>query len=486
MGNMSSSTISVKKLIANILKFSFVSVFSAVLSIIVLPLISRVFPPEEYGKINMFFTAGNMLMVFALAGLDIAYIRFFYEPLGGMNRKQLFLFPILFGSAISISAFVLITTINPTFISKLIFGEINIFALFLLLLYIISLIIFRQLNTTYRMEQNAKQYNIQNLLKITVNRVAFVLVAFIAPSYIYAISFITVGMLLLTLFYLRKQIKFGKGLNLNIPRDTLKKLLMFSFPLMPATLIVWLNNSTAKFILSGLGHYDEIGKFAIATSLANIFSIIPAGFAVYWSSFMYSSYKTEGSLIQKVHNYIMIISICVILTVFLSQDILYGILGPNYRISQFYFMLIMLNPIQSLINETTSYGIIIANKTHFHLISSVLGYVVNILICVFAIPKMGAFGAAAGIAFSSITILLVKTIIGQSLYRSIERYSKTIIGLSILIFLCFANSLLYSSLYLRCVVSLVVLALSFVIYRTEILSFFTFVFKYVVGKFRCV
>jgi Membrane protein involved in the export of O-antigen and teichoic acid len=456
-----------KNLILNIFKFSAVSIVSAVLSFTVIPIITRVFSPEEYGKINMFFTVGNMMMNVALLGLDGAYIRFFNEPPENTDKKQIFIFPLLVGCLMNIAVTVIVLLINPDYVANFIFGENNIRALIVLSLYVISLIIFRQLNITYRMNQDAKHYNIQNIAQIFINRVLYISVAFFSPTYYSAVLAITMGMVVLSAIYIWKQRKLFYDVNMKLKITAVKELLWFSFPLMPTTLIMWLNNATAKLMLSGLGKYHDVGVLAMATSLANIFSIIPSGFAVYWSSFMYSNYKTQNELIKKVHNCVTLLSVVLVLLIVLSQDVLFIVLGSNYRGSQVFFAMIMLDPIQSLLCETTSYGISIAKKTKYNMIITFVGYIVNLVACYLLIPSFGGLGAAIAIAVSSILILILKTVIGQQLYRSVESMRKTLLSILIITGVCIGNTFYYDQIALRLIVCVAILLVSCFMYRSE-------------------
>ncbi|XJZ27088.1 lipopolysaccharide biosynthesis protein [Bacillota bacterium Lsc_1132] len=471
--------ISGKKLIQNIGKFSIVTVFSALLSLMVIPLISRVFSVEEFGKINMFITVGNMMMSVALLGMDNAVVRFFHEPLKGTNKKSILFFSLIVGCCINAIITALIFLINPYFISALLFGEVNFVVLIMLSVYVTTLIIFRQLNTMYRMEEKSREYNTQGIAQIMINRVLFVGVALFLPTYFYATLTITLGMVLLMIFYIWKQRELFIGVNPLLPTISIYKLMQYSIPLMPMALIILLNNSIGKLMLSGTGRYDEIGVLAMGISLANIFAILPAGFGVYWSAFMYSNYKTENQLIRNVHNYVILISILMVILIIMTQDILYFLLGGDYRSSQPYFMLLMLGPITALISETTAYGVSIAKKSNLNLIATVVGFIFNLIICYFTIPVYGGLGAAIGVGISSVIIMILRTLIGQHYYRSIERTSKTAIGIIMIITMCIGNLFYFDNILIRMIIIIPIIFISYFIFRYELVYVYKQIFNVV-------
>ncbi|MCR4697457.1 MAG: lipopolysaccharide biosynthesis protein [Lachnospiraceae bacterium] len=460
----------VKKFLKNILKYTVPSVISAIVGIVVIPIISRVFPTEDYGKINLFYSVGNMLMYIVLMGLDSALIRFYFEPPEEANKNKIF--ELALWTSVSIS--IILSLISVLFFSKQIsnylFGELQINMLIALLLYIIGLILFRLVSIEMRMENKAFLYNIQQILLIITNRVSFVLIAFYSTEYKYSIWVITICSLFFGLIFLllQKNLK-----DLGIPKlktRVLKKIFSFSIPLMPTMVMVWANNSVAKIVLSGFNDYESVGILSIATSVANIFSLIPAAFATYWSPFMYKNYKSEKEFIQKVHNYICMLSLIIVLGIFCTQDILYTIVGGDYKVSQPYFMLVMLTPIQTLICETTSYGIVLSNKTKFNLLISVVSLLVNYFVGYYSYNYLGVYGVVMGIAISAIIQLYLKTIIGQKYYRSINNKYKTIGCFSLIISSCVLNVLFYENIMIRILYTLGIFVLLFVIYNKEILS----------------
>lgn len=463
-----SSKITGKKLIQNIGKFSIVTVFSALVSLLIIPFASRVFSIEEFGKINMFISVGYIMMSVALLGMDNGVVRFFHEPLKGANRKSILFFSILVGCSVNAIITVLIFLINPNYISILLFGESNFRVLIMLFIYVSTLIIFRQLNTMLRMEEKPKDYNLQGISQIMINRVLFVGVAFFLPTYFYATMTITVGMVFLIIFYIYKQRQLFIDISPLLPTKAISILMKYSLPLMPMSVIILLNNSIGKLMLSGFGSYDEVGILAMGITLANIFAILPAGFGVYWSAFMYSNYKKENHLIKDVHNYIILASIYMILIIVLMQDALYSLLGIDYRGSQPYFMLIMLGPITALISETTTYGISIAKKSHLNLIATIIGFTINLIICYFTISNYGGLGAALGIGISSIIILTLRTLVAQRYYRSIESISKTAISMILIIIICTGNLYYFDSIQTRMTLAVPIIIISHIMFRNEI------------------
>lgn len=458
----------VDKFLGNTIKYCIPSVFSALLSFAVLPLISRVFPAEDYGKINLFYSVGNMLQYVCLMDLDSAYIRFYFDEPEGIKKTDIFSVSFWSSLLLNVCATGAALCFFADRLSIYLFGEKQIKLLMLLSVYVFSLVLFRLFSIESRMEGKTLLYNVQQVLLVITNRVSYVLAALVTTNYQFSLIIITCSTLILSLFFLKKQKKINELAWPHISKESYRFLLKFSLPLLPATIMTWLNNSAAKMLLSGYGDFGSLGVLSIATSLANIFSLIPSAFCVYWAPFMYKNYKEEQPFIKKVHNYILLLSIVLVLGFFVFQDLIYLIIGEEYRTSQSFFMLIMLTPIQSILCETTSYGLVLANKTQLNLYVSILTAAVNIVAGMTLYPLIGVYGVVIGIALAAITQLCLLTIIGQRCYKSIVSKWQTIFGFCAIVLVTVSNLWLYKQVGLRSVISIVILGISVLCFREEV------------------
>lgn len=465
------------KFIKNLIKYCIPSIVSAIVGIAVIPLISRLFPTEDYGKINLFYSVGNMILYIVLLGLDSAYIRFYFEQPEGVSRKQLFSLSIWTSTVSACFATIIFTIFLQDLVTSYLFGERYDLGIIALLVYIIGLVLFRLLSIETRMEGKALRYNIQQILLIFTNRVSFVIIALYSTNYRYSVWTITISSIVLGIVFFFTQKKKSDLAFPKIKKNILKTVFAFSIPLMPTTVMTWLNNSAAKMVLSGYNDFNSVGILSIATSVANIFSLVPAAFSTYWSPFMYKNYKDEGYFIKKVHDYICLLCVVLVVLIFWFQDILYAIVGVNYKASQPYFMLVMLTPIQTLLCETTSYGIILSNKTKYNLYISVVAVAFNILAGISLYPLIGVYSVVAGIAGSAIIQIILKTIVGQRYYVSISQPIKTMASVILLLCVVFMNVFAYNNLFIRIIAGVITLVIISLVDNDEIKSLLVFIRK---------
>ena len=456
--------------VKNLVKYCIPSLISAIVGILVIPLITNSYPSYEYGKINLFYSIANILVLFVVLGMDSAYFRFFYELPVGYTRQRLFKLSIIVGVVNTFVLFIICRYFFQNEVTEYLFGENNTNLLIGMFIYVIGLIFLKFVGYELRMKNKAKMYNIVQIIYILTNRVLFVGFAPISTSYVYgnwitAISTFLFGVMFL--YWIEKEHFYFENPKYLFSQGT-KEIFKFSIPVMPTTLMVWIDNSVAKFIYSYFGDYMAIGTFSIATSVANIFSIVPAAFTTYWSSFIYKNYKTNQNFIKKVHDYIVFSCLLLFLLFFIFQDVIYFFVGGDYKVTKSFFLLVMLNPVQSLICETTSYGIMFEKKTKFNLYISIIALVANVIITFISYRIFGEIGAAFGVAMSAIIQLILKTLIGQYYYKTVSSRFRTIMGISLIVFLSIVNIFIYSVFYMKIGIAFIVCILGMFLYKKNL------------------
>ena len=457
-----------EKFIKNSIKFCVPSVVSAIVAIAVIPLVSNVYPTDEYGKINLFYSVGNMLLYVCLLGLDSAYIRFYFERPDDVKKEQLFSLAMWTGVGTITVLTVLVIAFVPDLVSEYMFGELNYICIIGMLLYVVGLVVLRLISIEARMDARSLRYNIIQILLILTGRVSFIVVAIYSTFYQYSILAISCTTFVLGVAFC---IGFNKIKALTFPKlkkKSLRMVFLFALPLMPATIMIWLNNSLGKMILSGYGNYDDVGILSIATSVSNVFSVIPAAFTVYWSPFMYKNHKKEHVFIKNAHDYVCLLIAVLVACFFLFQDIIYIFVGVDYKSSQSYIMLVMLLPIQSLFCETTGYGISLSKKTQYSLLVSVTAVATNFVLGVLLYRIIGVYGVTIGIAASAVIMMILTSVIGQHFYCSINDKRKSVVTMAIVVAVSVANTFVYNDLSIRIIIGLMVLGISGVIFHVQV------------------
>ena len=181
-------------------------------------------------------------------------------------------------------------------------------------------------------------YSLQAILFTFIARLFYIVVALWKPTHQYVIISSTIGYCLLAIIFsiVIIKLKFKGRVNSKITLDkaTIIDLFGFGLPLLPISLLSWLNNSLSSFLLHRYVSYSAIGIYTNAVAVAGIIGLVQAGFSTYWAPFIYANYQTEKENIAKVHRMITFLITAFGLIIILAQDLIYLLVGTSYRESR--------------------------------------------------------------------------------------------------------------------------------------------------------
>ena len=262
--------------IKNVGKYSVPTVCSALVALIALPMVSRIYPADDFARLSTFYDLGIVLMSLALLGMDSAYIRFRNDERSQMSIYQMFYLSLIVGFTTIVGLFALVIVFAPDQFARLIFDA-QPSVLILLAIYALFLVSFRMFSTESRMTGNAKRYNIQQVSYILINRLLFTIPALFTVNYWYACLFMTIGMAVLVAMSFKGGPKKTCRSLSKLP-EIMKRMLSFGLPTMPITIMLSLMAASDKTIIGNMLDFSQAGIFAVSISVANIFSLLPNAF----------------------------------------------------------------------------------------------------------------------------------------------------------------------------------------------------------------
>ena len=279
-----------------------------------------------------------------------------------------------------------------------------------------------------RMEGKVILYSLQVVLVSFVEKVICTLSAFYKPTYQTAIWAITLGFIGISILFLiihRKKIFSSLS---YVPRKTTKSILKFSVPYLPVLLLSWLNGSIPLFALRSYVDYSSIGIYTNAVTIANILSLIQAGFSTYWNPFIYENYKIKENekKIQRIVAIIIFMLFFLALLVILFQDIIYLLVGEKYRASKLFFPFLMFTPICNCLGDITGIGIMLSKKSYLNIITFSGCAITNILLSFLLVPQIGVMGAGLATAGSALVMLALRSKLAVRYYRAFNNEWKII------------------------------------------------------------
>ena len=402
-------------LLKKFLSFSIGGYVNAVIGFFMLPFITRILTPEEYGIASLIAVLVDMLVIMCSMGLDQGLVRFFYEE-DEDNRGRLLYnsisYPIIFFFILSIILFI--------FKDKITFFVLNKNDNFLWKVILVS-ILFRLLHLfsilIIRMQQKGKIFSFLNIL-LKVSEFLFILILYKIYKNSYKIlilaslfSFILTG--LLSIFFERKIWTFsGKE------KITKKELLKYSFPLVLTMGLTWLFASADKLTIRYFSDLNQVGLYSSSFKIVSIISVIQSGFTTFWTPVVYEHYSKnpEDTLFyKKANDYLSIIFFSMGLGILILRDLIVFLLGDKYYLSKFIIPMLIFIPVMYLISETTVMGISFKKKSKYFLYISIVVSITNILGNIILVPFLGAKGAAISTGISYILFFALRTYFSNKL-----------------------------------------------------------------------
>lgn len=381
--------------------FSIGPIIGAIISFLTVPITTYFIAPEEFGKANMISVVQTMILSFIYLGLDQAYTREYHIE---SNKKVLFqnalFLPLI--SSILIS-FVMIIFQRQTSIflfDSPQYGYVTIFFSFT----IISMVIERFILLSIRMEERTIEYSSFNILiklSILILTIVFLLLGdrnFL--SVVYATIFgQLISDLILCIKY-RRLFLFDKEF---INQTLIKKMLKFGLPLIIASTVSSLLNTSGRFFLRHYSTYEDIGIYTAGLKVSGLITIAQVAFTTFWVPTAYRWFKEEKSFkhFKAVSDTVLLLLTIFLFILLLFKDIIIKILSPEYAQAALCIGLLSLVPILYTLSETTTLGIVFSGKSVLNLWVSIISLIPNIFLNLLLVPKLGVIGAsmATGISY---------------------------------------------------------------------------------------
>lgn len=462
--------------IKNVTKFSISSWFNFVIGILTVVITTRIFSPDVYGMLNIFNTTTGVLVSLSCLGLDGAFIRFYYEPPKGWSAKDLF-FKCIMVSCLSL---LVISVVALVFfyqdITLYLFHEVCFYFAVLLFINALSMLVLNSFfSQYYRISNDPYHYTIQQILVQFFSKLFVVSAAFIEPTIEVVLTMNTIGIftLMLVYFYIQHKQVFPEKKNLSFAG--FKPVFKFAIFYWPQSTILTLNMFMIPFIITMQLDSYSLGIYASAGFFVAAFGVIQGGFRTYWSAFMYEHYKDEQEKIRKIHSYVTVFIIVIFSIFILLQHIIYMMIGEEFHASRVFFALVLIDPLFSLLSQTTEYGTNIVRKNQQNLIIFMIAITMNIVGTYLLLPKIGLMGAAIASATAASVRFILATWRGQKYYRSIDSFIKTGLGSLLILMLAVSNCMLNNEYWMECVVIMAILSGTFFLYRKYILEMVSFI-----------
>ncbi len=475
---------SAKGFLTSIFKYSIATYINFFIYGISILLVAWFVDTAVWGQLDIFISTSTLIMNICMLGLDNSFIRFFNEPAEPLDSFS------LFSACLGLSSLSLIITgavsyfLFPEIIIDMFFSF-NLGNVYIILLFFNAFMnmIARYINILYRMQGSIKLYTLQSVLMQFFAKLFFLFGVVFSAEFSNLVLWSVGGTAIFSLVFL-----FAVRNNLTIKKEIIfskanKQIIPYGIAIAPTAVMLWLNSLYSKVYIDGNLGSELTGVFSMVSLLSNVIAIIQAGFATFWSAYIYANYKNEQEKIKEVHDYLTLLILVFFCLLVAFEDVIFFFLSPSYKVGMSIFPIMVLVPVFLIISETTVYGIAIAKKPIFDTIGIALSVVINIIFCSILTDDFGLYGAAIALAIANIIMFIFRTVIAQIYYKSIKSFLRTTIALLSLLVITTLTTYLTYNFLLKLLVCIIGIVFYLVLYKKQVVEAFILV-KTVLQDFK--
>lgn len=430
----------------NTLIYSAGNILNKSIAFLLIPLYTRFLSPADYGVLEIFLIAGNILFILCTLGIGSGFLRtFLFESTTPGERTLAGATCFHFITALSL-VFVTILILSSKNISLLFFKSSDYRAWFIVIFIAVffqagSLIPFQ----LYRAEKRSIRY-------VILNSVKFALILCCTIYFVVARKMGVAGVLyahLLGLFviYIANHIYFQAYLLPKFSFAVLAKMLRYGLPLLPGALALLIMTSTDRILLAHFCTHHDLGLYAMGFRFAMILELVLVNpFDQNWPTvhFTVAKEKNARTTFAKIFTYYLLFGSFLCLILILSAKVLiHTITTPEFYNAYTVVPILVFAVFIRGMSSSLGVGIGISGKSEYYAIAVVIAAALNAGLNFLFIPRYGMIGAAVATLTSFVCLQIITFLFSCSLYPiqyEIKRILKIVSALSISILLYFAYS----------------------------------------------
>lgn len=405
------------------------------------PLLTRILATDEYGKTGMFETAVTVIYIFAVLGLDQAYIRYYYEK--DIDRVVL-LKRCLLPALCIVTVLSLVYIIISESANDFLFGATGRDVVALVVIYTFISVLERFFFLDVRMQQNGVLYSNINIIEKILSILTIIAAFFMLGNdyrvglYALAVPWGCTTAFLIIRFLVRHRSYRPDG-QAFIP--SYRELLSYGVPFITVLLMEWALSSCDRIALRSFTDFDELGIYDAGMKIVILLITFKNTFIAYWSPVAMERFESGNDEENKVffrRAYDTVVFLCVIGAAFLilARKLIVLLLGASYRSAESVIPFLTLMPIYAIMFEITVQSIKYTKNGRYLNIASIAALAANIAGNMLLVPVFGGTGAAVTTGVSYIIYFIMGTVFSERCIKIGYRYGKTALYTILLIAYC--------------------------------------------------
>lgn len=428
----------------------------------ILPIMTYYLSPEDFGIIASIKMVQGFLLLLYNPGVVSGTTRLFYDTEDVEERKTLIGSSLLFFLLFSILTAVVLIATGDLFFNK-IFNEFELYPYGIIAILLSILIQPKRLWSAlltfqYRVKKIALISIIQMLIEVSIS---LYLVTILLWGVEGRVIGMTIGIVFLFLISIITIYKYTEGKIRFFSFKKMKKILAFSLPLAPAIWAYSALDIADRFLIEHYIGLDSLGVYSIAYILSSVPLFFSVGFRKMWNPVFYENmnkknYKYLNSLLKGfvVFNAL----ICSFLILF-SEEIVHFALSKEFGNVKMIIPWVTLGVFFLGLLPLSSSFISYEKKFHKISINAGISAVINIVLNIILLPKIGVIGSAIATFVAYFFYFFLNLLVVGKLFFKVSSLKVFVVPFIVLI----ASLMLYYKLetsLINVVYKLILLALS--------------------------
>lgn len=391
-----------KKLLGNSFIFAIGNLGSKLIAIMLVPFYTYLLTTKDYGTVDLITTTVNMLLpIISLSTFDTV-LRFVLDK---HEDNQTIISNAVF---ITIIGSIVFLSIIP------ILGLFNIKNTGYLYIILVAQAFQSMLSEYARAIERIKLFAFNGVFGAVLTGTANFVLMFIfkmgISGYLLSLFISAIGstVLLSVQLHLKNQIHFSL-----IQKDTLKRMLVYSIPLIPNALAWWVTNASSRYFILFFVNVGANGLFAVANKIPSLLTMLNAIFFQSWQISAIEEFDSsdKSKFYSKVFSYYaQFLFLCSLAILLILKPFMHIAVSGNFYSSWQLVPLLLLSVIYSSFSGFLGTNYVAAKKTIGVMTTTLIGAVLNIIFCFIFVPIFKANGAGLASSLSFFFIWIIRIV----------------------------------------------------------------------------
>ena len=381
-----------------------------------LPIYTRVFSPLDYGIIELVTIFSGVIGLICGLQIESGVARYYYEKT--FENRRTLVSTGFFSRIIVIVPLLLILLPFNDAMSSILLGSAEYGSIISIALITIPFsILHSYLLLILRLHRSARSYAIISLgsfLSMAIINIYLITVLKIGIIGVFIGSLVSY-----VLFTVLAIIITKRHIKICFSRIYLRDILMYSIPIIPATIASFFKSNVDRFFLIPFVGLVGVGIFSIGVRISSILLLLSASFSLAWIPFSMSiiNHKNNKEVYSHILTLFTFLSSCVALALMaFSQELLSIMVPDTYWDALDVIPFLLLSVIFSGMFSIVGIGVNIVKKTYLNTYSYLLGLSIGVIIILTLCPLIGILGAAIAASVSSFASFLLEYYFSQKEY----------------------------------------------------------------------